>query len=212
MSHDCPPAIAATMMASRPPQLGGRQSHLQLGGQQNQPHVTWDRTPPLQRGQSNAQISQPNTQSQCTSSASTSFCPGERRSVRRYPEHFCTFERCCYKFSDEGALLAKDFEHLPVCHNNCWTDELDRLLRNVDEAEAFIELDEDIPLCHRACYMKGLLKVRDPDWVEREVVPRNRTIEERLHVLTLEHLWEEIRESWREMERQRKGPEGVASQ
>jgi hypothetical protein len=57
--------------------------------------------------------------------------------------------------------------------------------------------------------MKALLKANDPNWVEREVVPRNRVVEEYLRIPMLTHLVEEIRESWRQMEHQRRRPEGV---
>ena len=194
--------MAASMMASRPPQLGD---------QQDERRITWDRRPPLQQDERATPHSQTDSQSECTTSASTSTCrfTRKRRGVRRYPEHFCAFERCCYKFSDEGALLARDFEHLPVCHSWCFSLERNRLKRNAKEGGTQVEVCENLPLCHRQCYMKALLKANDPNWVEREVVPRNRVVEEYLRIPTLTHLFEEIRESWRQMEHQRRGPEGV---
>lgn len=194
--------MAASMMGSRPPQLGG---------QEDQPQITQNQRPTLQQDGCHTPQSQSASQSECTTSASTSTCrfTRKRRGVRRYPEHFCVFERCCYKFSDEGALLARDFEHLPVCHSWCFGLERNRLRQNAKEAGTQIELDGNLPLCHRQCYMKALLKANDPNWVEREVVPRNRVVEEYLRIPMLTHLVEEIRESWRQMEHQRRRPEGV---
>ena len=114
------------------------------------------------------------------------------KSVRKYPEHFCGWTRCCYKFSDEGALLGKDFEHLPVCHNYCWTLERDRLERDAQRVGAWPDAMNGLPMCHRQCYMQALAKLQDPDAEEREVVPRNRCLRERLRIPKLEHRIDEI--------------------
>lgn len=108
-------------------------------------------------------------------------------SVRRYPEHFCGWERCCYKFPDEGALLAKDFQHLPVCHIQCWTLERDRLGQKATLISTWPRAVRGLPMCHRQCYMKALAKVQDPDAEEMEIVPRNRSLAERLRISAIEH-------------------------
>ena len=110
---------------------------------------------------------------------------------RRYPHHFCAFEKCCYKFSDQGPLFAKSFEHLPVCHATCFEIERDRL-RSAPITQS--ERRVSSSLCHRECYMRALLQAKDPSWQAKDIVPRNRTIKELLGRTKLHHMRDRYRE------------------
>ncbi|KAK3690779.1 hypothetical protein LTR37_019001 [Vermiconidia calcicola] len=110
--------------------------------------------------------------------------------VRKYPVHFCGWEQwCCYKLSGEGAMLGKSFDHLPVCHSYCWKLERDRVEGEAKKAGNWPKAKFGLPTCHRECYMKALVKVQFPDtkMAERDVVPRNRSVKERLKIPKTQH-------------------------
>lgn len=117
---------------------------------------------------------------------------------RRYPLHFCAFERCCFKFSDDDPLQAQDLEHLPTCHEHCFKAERDQLTELAKRKPAALPRPCDgLLFCHRVCYMKTLLKAHDPNLGDMEPVPENRTLKERFRIHEFEH-WREARRRARE--------------
>ena len=74
-----------------------------------------------------------------------------------------------------------------MCHSYCWSLERDRLEQNARVAGTWPAATQGLPMCHRQCYMKALVKVQNPDARDLEVVPRNRSSAEWLRMPKLEH-------------------------
>lgn len=180
----CPAMASSVVSPGRPTQLGG-EAHPAFPPARDLTatvavHNAHESPPPRPTSE------RPESTCDVTATGNCTLCT-VRNSIRKYPMHFCAWKRCCYKFSGEGGLLGKNFEHLPVCHSWCWSLERDRLERNAKQAGEWPEAMNGLPMCHRQCYMQVLAKIQDPDAPEREVVPRNRTLSERLRVPKLEH-------------------------
>lgn len=130
------------------------------------------------------------------------------RRCRRHAEHYCGWDRCCFKFrqlstsrsyfrkweqaKNAGGLCAKDFEHLPVCHLHCWQLERDRLRAQAEREGTWPAANKGLLTCHRVCYMRELGKVVYPELGDVGVVPLERSWKELLLLPELSHLWARV--------------------
>ncbi|KAK4893487.1 hypothetical protein LTR27_008169 [Elasticomyces elasticus] len=91
--------------------------------------------------------------------------PSQQRAL-----HYCA-HGCCARLHFEAYLpQTNDPAHLPVCHASCWQKQKDYLVRGT----GYSELQTELPLCHRHCY----LEAQHLDKLPKKVVPAMRTMGE----------------------------------